>query len=86
MIDRPADRKETLAHVNPFLVGENGSSYSAGMLCVEIARFINKDVENITQIAALAGLADKIDLCNKEDLNKYIEIANYEITEVLKCN
>ena len=73
--DEDVISKEVLAHVNPFLVGENGSCYSAGMLCVELARFINKDVENITQIAALAGLADKIDICNKEDLDKYIKIA-----------
>ena len=73
--EEDAISKEVLAHVNPFLVQENGSCYSAGMICVELARFINKDVENIIQIAALAGLADKIDLCNNEDLDKYLELA-----------
>jgi len=69
---------EVLTHINPFLVGENGSKMSAGMLCVELARFINNDVENISQIAAMSGYADKIDLENKELMEKYLEIANKE--------
>ena len=42
--------KEVLVHINPFLVGEDGSHYSAGMLCTELARFINPEVQNISQI------------------------------------
>ena len=76
--DEDVISREVLEHINPFLVGEDGSCFSAGMLCGEIARFINKDVENINHIPALAGLADKIDLCNKEDLEKYIKIAEQE--------
>jgi len=60
--DEDVISKEVLTHINPFLVGEDGSAFSAGMLCTELARFINKDVSNISQIPALAGLADKIDL------------------------
>ena len=51
---------------------------SAGMLCVELARFINNDVENIEQIAAMSGYSDKIDLENKEVVENYLEIANKE--------
>ncbi len=63
---------ETLVHINPFLVGEDGSKYSAGMLCTELARFINP-VENILPIPALAGLADRID--NPKTMEGYLEHA-----------
>lgn len=66
--------KEVLTHINPFLVGEDGASYSAGMLCSELARLINPDIE-INGIPAMAGLADRIDLNNPGDLNKYIKLA-----------
>jgi RecJ-like exonuclease len=66
---------EVLVHINPFLVGENGSAFSAGMLCTEIARFINSDVKNVEQIAALAGYADKIDLTNPQTVSDYLRIA-----------
>ncbi len=66
--------KEVLVHINPFLVGENGSAFSAGMLCAELARFIH-DVKNISQIPAMAGLADKIDLANPKVIEDYIKIA-----------
>ncbi|RJR12129.1 hypothetical protein C4588_02670 [Candidatus Parcubacteria bacterium] len=69
---------EVLTHINPFLVEESGSNMSAGMLCVELARFINNDIENIAQIAAMSGYADKIDLGNRELVEKYLEIANKE--------
>ncbi len=64
--------KEVLVHINPFLVGEDGAKYSAGMLCTELARFINH-VENIEQIPAMAGIADRIN--NPEVMEKYIQIA-----------
>ena len=63
---------ETLVHLNPFLVGENGAHFSAGMLCTELARFINP-VDNITQIPALAGMADRID--NPQVMKEYMAIA-----------
>lgn len=65
---------EVLVHINPFLVGEEGSAFSAGMLCSEIARFIS-EVKNIDQIPAMAGLADRIDLANPEAIAEYIKIA-----------
>ena len=63
---------ETLVHINPFLVGEDGAKYSAGMLCTEFARFINPDF-NADYIAAMAGLADRID--NKPVMDTYLSIA-----------
>ena len=67
--------KEVLTHINPFLVGENGAEFSAGMLCTELARLINPETQNIEQIPAMAGLADKIDLANPKIIKDYIEIA-----------
>ncbi len=67
--------KETLVHINPFLVGESGSSYSAGMLCAELARFINPEINNTEQIPALTGLMDRIDLENPKTVKDYLERA-----------
>ncbi|MEK6927337.1 MAG: hypothetical protein AABX11_02795 [Nanoarchaeota archaeon] len=64
--------KEVLVHINPFLVGEDGGKYSAGMLCSELARFINPEA-SVDHIPALAGLADMID--NPEILEQYMKIA-----------
>ncbi|MBU0978061.1 MAG: hypothetical protein KKD18_06590, partial [Nanoarchaeota archaeon] len=36
--DEDVISKEVLAHINPFLVGEDGAAISAGMLCTELAR------------------------------------------------
>ncbi len=69
---------KVLVHINPFLVGESGSSFSAGMLCAEIARFINNDVKNVAQIPALAGFADRIDLENPKTMDDYLELAKKE--------
>ena len=66
---------EVLVHINPFLVGEDGAKFSAGMLCSELARFVNPEVKNISQIPAMAGFADRIDLANPNAMNKYLEIA-----------
>jgi RecJ-like exonuclease len=70
--------KEVKVHINPFLVDEDGSCFSAGMLCVELAHFINKEVKNIKQIAAMAGFADKIYLKNPKAIENYLEIAKKE--------
>ena len=69
---------EVLSHINPFLVGEDGSHFSAGMLCSELARFINPEVENISQIPAMAGFADMIQLGNPEVMDQYMKIAEEE--------
>ncbi len=67
--------EEVLVHINPFLVGESGSKISAGMLCAELARFVNPEVKNVEQIPALAGLADRIFLENPEGIKAYLKIA-----------
>jgi len=72
VFDKDVISKETLVHINPFLVGEDGAQYCAGMLCSELARFINPEV-NVDYIPALAGLADRTN--NPEVMDKYIAIA-----------
>jgi len=69
---------EVLVHINPFLVGEDGAKFSAGMLCTELARIINPGVENINQIPGMAGLADRIDLANKKIVDDYLKVAEKE--------
>ena len=66
---------EVFVHINPFLVGEDGANFSAGMLCTELARFINENVDNIEQIPAMAGLADRIDIGDPKVIKDYLEIA-----------
>ncbi len=58
-------------HVNPHLVGDE-YSYSAGMLCTEVARLIKKDADNIEYIPGLSGLSDRIE---SQELGQYLEIA-----------
>jgi RecJ-like exonuclease len=69
---------EVKVHINPFLVGESGAEISAGMLCVELARFINPKVQNVNQIAAMAGFADRIELAAPDTMNDYLKIAEKE--------
>jgi len=76
--DKDVISEEVLVHINPFLVGEDGSKFSAGMLSTELARFINPETKNIEQIPALAGFADRIDIANPELMNKYMKIAQAE--------
>lgn len=76
--DKDVISPEVKVHINPFLVGESGSKYSAGMLCSELARFINPNVENISQIPAMSGYADRIDLENSATMKEYLKIAEGE--------
>lgn len=69
---------EVKVHINPFLVEESGSEMSAGMLCTELARFINPKVQNVNQIAAMAGFADRIELSASNTMEKYLKIAEKE--------
>ncbi|MEK6855269.1 MAG: hypothetical protein AABX73_03535 [Nanoarchaeota archaeon] len=70
--DKDVISQEVSVHINPFLVGEDGAKFSAGMLCTELARFI-APAENLEQIPALAGLADRIN--NPPVLDEYLKIA-----------
>ncbi len=70
--DKDVISEHVKVHINPFLVGEDGSKYSAGMLCSELARFINPNAQ-VEYIPAMAGYADMID--NPEIMNSYLKIA-----------
>lgn len=76
--DKDVISDEVLTHINPFLVDESGAEISAGMLCTELSRFINPDVKNVSQIAAMSGYADRIDLAAPETMKKYLTIAEKE--------
>lgn len=76
--DKDVISSEVLVHISPFLVGEDGSHFSAGMLCTELSRFINPDIQNINQIPAMAGYADRIDLGNPKVMDEYLKIAEKE--------
>ena len=73
--DKDVISEHVLENINPHLVEEEGSHISAGMLCAEISRFINEDVKNISQLPALSGYADRIDLANPELVEKYLKLA-----------
>lgn len=62
------------AHVNPYLVGGD-SNLCAGMLGVEIARFINDKTQNIDFLGGLAGVADRT---KGKEFEQYLEIAQKE--------
>jgi archaea-specific RecJ-like exonuclease len=66
--------KEVLVHISPFLVDEDGSKFSAGMLCAELARLINP-VGGLDVLPAIAGLADRVELTNPKTLEEYVAIA-----------
>jgi len=59
------------AHVNPYLVGGD-SNLCAGMLGVEIARFINENSQNIDLLGGLSGVADRT---KGSEFEQYLEIA-----------
>lgn len=66
--------EEVMVHINPWLVQEDGSKMSAGMLCTELARFIAKGhLDNIEHIPALSGLSDRIN--NPEVMDPYMAVA-----------
>ena len=73
--DKDVISDEVIANINPELVEESGSDISAGMLCAEVARFINEDVKHMEQIPALSGFADRIDIGNPDLVNEYLKIA-----------
>tara|TARA_Y100000034_G_scaffold136136_1_gene211008 strand:- start:3711 stop:5363 length:1653 start_codon:yes stop_codon:yes gene_type:complete len=71
--DKDVISKEVLVHINPFLVGESGEEFSAGMLCAELSRFINPKTENNEQIAAMAGMADRTK--NEPAIKQYLVLS-----------
>jgi len=65
---------EVLVHINPYLVSED-YSFTAGMLCTELAHIINKDAQNILFIAAMAGIADHTE---SDALEQFIQLSKDE--------
>ncbi len=66
-----------LAHVNPAHVGGD-FGMTAGMLCTEVARMINIDVEKeIKHLPAVAAVGDRSDA---EEAEKYIEMVSDRYT------
>ena len=59
-------------HINPYLVGGN-SQLCAGMLSVELSRFVS--TENVSYLAAVAGTGDKV---RSEEMDQYVAIAEQE--------
>ncbi len=64
-------------HINPYIFGWD-SKLSAGMLCYELARFIDENFEN-KLIPAIAGISDRCDIVETE---KYIERTNLSREEL----
>ncbi len=59
-----------LYHVNPYKVGGD-SNYTAGVLCVEIARMVNPDVEGLEFLAGVSVVGDR----SEGEVLKYIELS-----------
>lgn len=70
--------KEDLAqvdvHINPYLVGHD-SQISAGMLGVELARFVHNTVAGVAYLPALAGIGDKT---QSSEMDQYRALAERE--------
>ncbi len=59
-----------LYHVNPYKVGGD-SNYTAGVLCVEIARMVNPDVKGLEFLAGVSVVGDR----SEGEVLKYIELS-----------
>ena len=59
--------KETLAHLNPHLVGVK-ENLSASLICYELSRFINESVKPNKHTALLGAIADRCDGLEVEQL------------------
>ncbi len=59
--------KETIAHVNPHLVGIH-DNMSASMVCYELAHLINEKVESDAFVAAVGGVTDRCEGAEIEEL------------------
>ena len=66
-----------LSHVNPYKVGGD-FGLTAGMLCTEIARMINKDItEKIKHFPSISGVGDRSEA---NELNDYIKLIDSRYT------
>lgn len=66
-------------HLNPYMFGLD-SKTCAGMLCYELARFIDEDFEN-ELMPAISGISDR---CDIEETEKYIQRTNKTRDELSK--
>ncbi len=66
-----------LYHVNPYKAGGD-SNYTAGVLCVEIARMVNPDVEGLEFLAGVSVVGDR----SEGEVLKYVELSGYSKEEL----
>ena len=59
-----------LHHVNPYKVGGD-SNYTSGVLCVEIARMVNPEIDGLELLAAVSIVGDR----SEGEVEKYIELS-----------
>lgn len=67
-------------HLNPYMFGFD-SKTSAGMLCYELARFIDEDFEN-ELMPAIAGISDRCDIQETEDYIKRTNKTREELSKI----
>ncbi|MGM5482946.1 MAG: DHH family phosphoesterase [Nanobdellota archaeon] len=93
--DKKVD-KYLAAHINPHLIGAD-SGITAAMLCAELAKIIDDNIEGIELLAATGGIADKSDAAelaeyinlakgkgfNREYLTKLAEVVDFEANQLL---
>jgi len=68
--------KYLIHHVNPYKAGGD-SNHTSGILCVEIARMINPDVD-LRNLPAISIVGDRAG----GEVEKYLEISDYSIDEL----
>ena len=76
--------RNTLAHVNPHLVGID-KNLSASMLCYQIAAYLDELNEPSTLIAAVGGVADKCEGNPIDHLVKQTKKTRAYLEELAKC-
>ncbi len=67
--------RETIAHVNPHLVGIH-DNMSASMVCYELAHLVNEKVESNAFVAAVGGITDR---CEGVEIDELINITGKSI-------
>ncbi len=68
-----------LYHVNPYKVGGD-SNYTAGVLCVEIARMVNPEVKGLEFLAGVSVIGDR----SEGEVLKYVELSGASKEELYK--
>ena len=63
------------AHANPYLVGGD-NNLTAGMLAVEVSRFVNPNVKGVEYLPALAGVGDR---SKGAEMDQYLALSGYDV-------